>query len=307
MRKFTRIQKRLLTTIVVLCILACAMFGLRQNSITNIGYSVWTYLKYGLIQYPLSSIGNAVNDFANLWHAYDDNEYLSKQLAEQKNYQTAYEDERNKNKQLEGLLEMKGGFGDAKTISVSVLERSSDSWLQTVTISAGKKQGVEKNMLVATSDGAIGLVESVQTMTSIVQLLTSQHLSNDIAIKMSLEDGTSVEGVLQSYDTEKKAYRVSLFDNDAIVTKGQKVATSGKGGNYPSGILIGEVKDVSLNDDSIISTVYVSPVSNMKSFDYCLVIGKEERRLLTKKSWISARWEMSISPLSASPAPAKTL
>lgn len=278
MRKFTRIQKRLLTTIVVLCILACAMFGLRQNSITNIGYSAWTYLKYGLIQYPLSSIGNAVNDFANLWYAYDDNEYLSKQLAEQKNYQTAYEDERNKNKQLEGLLEMKDGFGDAKTISVSVLERSSDSWLQTVTISAGKKQGVEKNMLVATSDGAIGLVESVQTMTSTVQLLTSQHLSNDIAIKMSLEDGTSVEGVLQSYDTEKKAYRVSLFDNDAIVTKGQKVATSGKGGNYPSGILIGEVKDVSLNDDSIISTVYVSPVSNMKSFDYCLVIGKEESK-----------------------------
>lgn len=278
MRKFTRIQKRLLTTIVVLCILACAMFGLRQNSITNIGYSAWTYLKYGLIQYPLSSIGNAVNDFANLWHAYDDNEYLSKQLAEQKNYQTAYEDERNKNKQLEGLLEMKDGFGDAKTISVSVLERSSDSWLQTVMISAGKKQGVEKNMLVATSDGAIGLVESVQTMTSTVQLLTSQHLSNDIAIKMSLEDGTSVEGVLQSYDTEKKAYRVSLFDNDAIVTKGQKVATSGKGGNYPSGILIGEVKDVSLNDDSIISTVYVSPVSNMKSFDYCLVIGKEESK-----------------------------
>lgn len=59
-------------------------------------------------------------------------------------------------------------------------------------------------MLVATSDGAIGLVESVQTMTSTVQLLTSQHLSNDIAIKMSLEDGTSVEGVLQSYDTEKR-------------------------------------------------------------------------------------------------------
>lgn len=278
MRKFTRIQKRLLTIIVVLCILACAMFGLRQNSITNIGYSAWTYLKYGLIQYPLSSIGNAVNDFSNLWHAYDDNEYLTKQLAQQKNYQTAYEDERNKNKQLEALLEMKGGLGDAKTISVSVLERSGDSWLQTVTISAGKRQGVEKNMLVATSDGAIGLVDSVQTVTSTVQLLTSQHLNNDIAIKMSLEDGTSVEGVLQSYDTEKKAYRVSLFDNDAIVTKGQKVATSGKGGNYPSGILIGEVKDVPLNDDSIISTVYVSPVSNMKSFDYCLVIGKEESK-----------------------------
>lgn len=278
MRKFTRLQKRLLTIIIVLCILACTMFGLRQNSISNIGYSAWTYLKYGLIEYPLSSIGNAINDFSNLWHAYEDNEYLSQQLAEQKNYQTAYEDERNKNKELESLLDMKGGLEDAKTISVKVLERSSDSWLQTITISAGKKQGVEKNMIVATSEGAIGLVESVQTSTSIVQLLTSQNLSNDIAIKMSLEDGTSVEGVLQSYDTDKKAYRVSLFDNDAVVTKGQKVATSGKGGNYPSGILVGEVKDVSLNDDSIISTVYVSPVSNMKSFDYCLVIGKEDTK-----------------------------
>ena len=79
-------------------------------------------------------------------------------------------------------------------------------------------------------------------------------------------------------ENQRLSLRHNLFDNDAIVTKGQKVATSGKGGNYPSGILIGEVKDVSLNDDSIISTVYVSPVSNMKSFDYCLVIGKEESK-----------------------------
>ena len=68
MRKFTRIQKRLLTIIVVLCILACAMFGLRQNSITNIGYSAWTYLKYSLIQYPLSSIGNAINVARKILH-----------------------------------------------------------------------------------------------------------------------------------------------------------------------------------------------------------------------------------------------
>lgn len=274
MRKFNRIQKRLITAIVVLLLVACTMFGLRQNTIFNIGYSAWTYIKYGLIEYPLTSLGNAFNDFANLWHAYDDNEYLTQQLARQKNYQTAYEEEKNKNKGLEGLLDMKGGLEDSKTISVRVLARSADSWLQNITISAGKKQGVEKNMLVATNEGAIGLVQSVQTSTSKVQLLTSQHFINDIAIKISLEDGTSVEGVLQSYDTEKKAYRVALFDNDAIVAKGQKVATSGKGGNYPSGILVGEVKEVTMDDDSIVSTVYVSPVSNIQSFDYCLVIGK---------------------------------
>ena len=75
------------------------MFGLRQNSITNIGYSAWTYLKYGLIQYPLSSIGNAVNDFANLWHAYDDNE-LNEILTE------IGRDGNNKIQRYKGLGEM---------------------------------------------------------------------------------------------------------------------------------------------------------------------------------------------------------
>lgn len=274
MRKFTRIQKRLMTAIAVLLVIACTMFGLRQNSISNMGYSAWTYIKYGLIEYPLSSIGNVFNDLSNLWHAYEDNEYLNEQLAKQKNYQSAYEDEKNKNKELQGLLDMKNGLEDATTISATVMERSSASWQQSITISAGKKQGVEQNMLVATSEGAVGLVESVQRSTSTVKLLTSQYLTNNIAIKISLDDGSSVEGVLQAYDSEKKAYKVSLFDNDAIVSKGQKVATSGKGGNYPSGVAVGEVQEVTVNDDSIISTVYVTPVSNIGSFDYVLVMGK---------------------------------
>lgn len=274
MRKFTRIQKRLMTAIIVLLVIACTMFGLRQNSISNMGYSAWTYIKYGLIEYPLSSIGNVFNDLSNLWHTYEDNEYLNEQLAKQKNYQSAYEDEKNKNKELQGLLDMKNGLEDATTISATVLERSSATWQQSITISAGKKQGVEQNMLVATSEGAVGLVESVQRSTSTVKLLTSQYLTNNIAIKISLDDGSSVEGVLQAYDSDKKAYKVSLFDNDAIVSKGQKVATSGKGGNYPSGVAVGEVQEVTVNDDSIISTVYVSPVSNIGSFDYVLVMGK---------------------------------
>lgn len=274
MRKLNRLQKRLLSAIIILLVIACLMLGLRQNTITNIGYSAWTYIKYGLVEYPVQSLGNIFNDFANLWHAYDDNEYLNQELAEQKAYKTLYQDEKNKNAELEDLIEMKGALTDATTITCSVTERSSKTWDQTLTISAGKTQGVEENMLVTTSQGAIGLVSDVQTATSTVQLLTSQNRTNDMAVKMSLSDGSTVEGVLQSYDTDKKAYRVSLFDTDAVVTSGQAVSTSGKGGNYPSGIFIGEVSEVTLNDDSIISTVYVKPVSNLNGFDYCMVIGK---------------------------------
>lgn len=276
MPKFNRLQRILSMLIIVCIIFGSVMFGLRQNALSNLGYSAFTYIKYGLIDYPVTSLGSAFSDFANLWHAYTDNEYLQEQLAEQRSYQTLYEEERNKNKELELLIDMQGTLGDAKKISCRVVDRSPNAWDQTVTISAGKLQGVKENMMVSTSEGAVGLVESVQTTTSIVRLLTSEDLTNDIAIKMSLEDGTSVEGVLQSYDANKKAYRVALFDNSATVTNGQKVATSGLGGNYPAGIFLGTVTDVRIDDNAIISTIYVKPVDNIGSFTYVIVIGDEE-------------------------------
>lgn len=273
MRRFTRLQRILIIAICTCLAFGCVMFGLRQNSLSNVGYSAWTYIKYGLFDYPLTSIANVFNDLSNLWHVYDDNQYLNEQLAKQRSYQTLYEDERNKNAELEDLLEMQGSLDNATKISCTVLQRSSNSWDQTVTISAGSSQGVENNMLVVTSQGAVGLIESTQTATSTVRLLTSEDLINDIAIMISMEDGSNVEGVLQSYDADRNAYRVSLFDNNAQISTGQMVATSGKGGNYPSGIYLGTVTDVTINDDAIISTVYVQPVSNIQSFNYCMVIG----------------------------------
>ncbi len=133
-------------------------------------------------------------------------------------------------------------------------------------------------MLAASSEGVVGLVSHVETATSTVELLTSDTLVNDIAISIPLEDGTTVEGILQSYDARKQAYRVSLFNNEAVITSGQKVSTSGKGGNYPSGIFVGTVTESVVNDDAIISTIYVKPVANISSFSYVTVIGREDSK-----------------------------
>ncbi|MBQ0065781.1 MAG: rod shape-determining protein MreC [Firmicutes bacterium] len=273
MGKLNKLQRILVILICFVLGFGTAMFGLRQNSLSNPGYSAWTYIKYGLFEYPLTSARNVFSDISNLWHVYADNEYLNEQLAQQRSYKTLYEEEKNKNQELESLLEVQNALEDAKYVSATVLERSSKSWNQTITISAGSSSGVEKNMLVATSDGAVGLVEEVQSSTSIVRLFTTETMTNDIAVKMSMEDGTSVEGVLESYDAKRNAYKVYLLNETETVAIGQNVATSGKGGNYPSGIFVGTVVDIKMNDDAIVSTVYVKPATNISGFDYCLVIG----------------------------------
>lgn len=273
MRRFTKLQRRLIVINLCILLFGCIMLGLRQNSISNMGYSAWTYLKYGLFEQPFTSLGNAFRDFANLWHVYEDNEYLNTQLANQQSFQTLYEQERNKNMELEGLLEMKNSEKEAHQVSCRVISRPAQSWNQTCTISAGSSSGIEENMLVVSSQGAVGLIESVQTNTSVVNLLTSNEMPNDVSVMISMEDGTTIEGVLRSYNASLDRYEVMLFDPNASVTAGQKVSTSGKGGNYPGGIYVGTVTKTEMNDDAIVSTVYVSPVLDINTFTYVNVMG----------------------------------
>lgn len=274
MRRFTRLQRTLISAISILLVIACFMLALRQNTISNMGYSAWTYIKYGLIEQPFTSFANAWNDFSNLWHVYQDNEYLNAQLAQQRSYQTLYTQEFNRNQELQGLLEMKNALGTAQQISCEVVSRPGQSWNQQVTISAGSSSGVEQNMIVVSSQGAIGVISSVQDTTSVVSLLTAGNYTNDISVQISMDDGTTVEGVLRGYDPQKNRYEVMLFDHEAVVYPGQRIATSGKGGVFPAGILVGTVTDTITNDDSIVSTVYAKPVENIGSFTYVSVIGK---------------------------------
>ncbi|MDX8416882.1 MAG: rod shape-determining protein MreC [Absicoccus sp.] len=273
MRRLNHLQRVLAILIVIVLGIGTCMIGLRQQALSNMGYSAWTYIQYGLIEYPITSLANVFNDVANLWHQQDDNDYLKQELAEQKSYKTLYEEEANKNEELEKLLNVKNTNSDVKMISCSVIRRSSETWNQNITISAGSSQGVKVGMLVQSSEGMIGLVTKTQVNTSTVELLTSENLVNDIAVKISLQDGSTVEGVIQSYDANRNEYCMSLFNNDATVTSGQAVATSGQGGNYPSGIFVGTVTEIERDDSSIISKIYVKPVSNMQSFKYVMVVG----------------------------------
>lgn len=274
MRRLTKLQRILILTLTVLVLFGCLMLGLRQNTISNLGYSAWTYLKYGLVDKPLTSAGNALRDFSNLWHCYDDNVYLNEQLARQRAYQTLYEDERNKNIELQKLLDMKNALGDATQVSCEVLSRPTQAWNQSVTVSAGSAQGVSEGMLAVSSQGAVGLVESVQDSTAQIQLLTSNELKNDVGIQISLEDGSSAEGVLRGYNAENNCYECVLFNDDSKISQGQLVATSGQGGNFPDGIQIGTVESVEVRDDAIVSTIYVQPVSSISDFNYCILMGR---------------------------------
>ncbi len=294
MSKFTKAQKILMCLIGFFLALGLLFQGLRQSSISDIGYSAVSYLKYGLIDYPLTSIKNFSSDFANLWKVKDENDTLREELSMTTNYQALYENAQRENEELRELLNMNESLTGFNRISAKVIGRDSTYWNDQVTLNVGTNDGIEEDMVVMNSQGVIGKIQKVQDSTSVVKLLTCEDKNNKVAVRINLgnnedqsegdsseadqqeqdqqqERASSVEGILESYDTNEQAYVVSLLD-DQEVEEGMQVVTSGKGGVYPSGLFVGTVKKVETLDNQLGQVIYVEPVSNFQYFDYVTVI-----------------------------------
>ena len=294
MSKFTKAQKILMCLIGFFLALGLLFQGLRQSSISDIGYRAVSYLKYGLIDYPLTSIKNFSSDFANLWKVKDENDTLREELSMTTNYQALYENAQRENEELRELLNMNESLTGFNRISAKVIGRDSTYWNDQVTLNVGTNDGIEEDMVVMNSQGVIGKIQKVQDSTSVVKLLTCEDKNNKVAVRINLENNedqsegdsseadqqeqdqqqeraSSVEGILESYDTNEQAYVVSLLD-DQEVEEGMQVVTSGKGGVYPSGLFVGTVKKVETLDNQLGQVIYVEPVSNFQYFDYVTVI-----------------------------------
>lgn len=294
MSRFTKAQKILMCLIGFFLALGLLFQGLRQSSISDIGYSAVSYLKYGLIDYPLTSIKNFSSDFANLWKVKDENDTLREELSMTTNYQALYENAQRENEELRELLNMNESLTGFNRISAKVIGRDSTYWNDQVTLNVGANDGIEEDMVVMNSQGVIGKIQKVQDSTSVVKLLTCEDKNNKVAVRINLENNedqsegdsseadqqeqdqqqerkSSVEGILESYDTNEQAYVVSLLD-DQEVEEGMQVVTSGKGGVYPSGLFVGTVKKVETLDNQLGQVIYVEPVSNFQYFDYVTVI-----------------------------------
>ena len=294
MSRFTKAQKILMCLIGFFLALGLLFQGLRQSSISDIGYSAVSYLKYGLIDYPLTSIKNFSSDFANLWKVKDENDTLREELSMTTNYQALYENAQRENEELRELLNMNESLTGFNRISAKVIGRDSTYWNDQVTLNVGTNDGIEEDMVVMNSQGVIGKIQKVQDSTSVVKLLTCEDKNNKVAVRINLgnnedqsegdsseadqqeqdqqqERASSVEGILESYDTNEQAYVVSLLD-DQEVEEGMQVVTSGKGGVYPSGLFVGTVKKVETLENQLGQVIYVEPVSNFQYFDYVTVI-----------------------------------
>ncbi|MCR0504051.1 rod shape-determining protein MreC [[Clostridium] innocuum] len=275
MSKLNRFQKIILGVITFFVIIGILLKSISGSVTSNIGYDGITMLKYALIDYPAQTVKNLFTDFANLWSVKEENDRLRYELSKNPSYKALYIDAKQKNAELEDALRIKTSDDKYERRWAEVILRDQATWNNEVTINKGSKEGIKVGMAVESTDGMVGKIKSVSSHTSVVKLLTSEDKLNSASIKILLDEKKSSLGVLQSYDVKRGCYIVLLFDDSSEIKKGMQVVTSGKGGGYPSGLLIGTVDSVQALSNQTGQTIYVRPIDEFQTFSVVSIIGEK--------------------------------
>ncbi len=127
-----------------------------------------------------------------------------------------------------------------KLIAAEIVARDSSTWWRTVTINRGKRDGIEIDMPVVTAEGLVGKVTTVSGTISVVLLVSDENCRVAASVEGSREQGiVSGERVTTGLSP---LLDLNFLTKQADLKPGQKVYTSGVGGVFPSGLLIGVVK-----------------------------------------------------------------
>ena len=129
-------------------------------------------------------------------------------------------------------------------------------------------------MAVIVSEGLIGKVVSVSNFTSTVKLLSTDELSNKISIKIETEKN-SLYGLLTSYNKSKNIYLIEGISSNNGIKKGDKVVTTGLSEIFPSGILVGTVKKVTVDKYELATAIEVTPAVNFDDIKIVTVLDRD--------------------------------
>lgn len=229
-----------------------------------------------IVYAPVNYISNFISNVGDIKDTYDENRILKERLAQYKGLIYEVQELEKENDELRKAVDKVDSLRDFDAIQANVIARSPERWMEQIRIDKGTSDGVEVNMAVIIADGMIGKVQSASNSTATVQLLTGFDEFNRISGTISREDKDDVFGLIEEYDAESKSLLFRIIDeSDKDIEPGERVFSSGKGGVFPAGLLIGEVEEVIPDKYGLTNTALVKPAADMYDIDNVIVVDRK--------------------------------
>ncbi len=175
-------------------------------------------------------------------------------------------------KKLQTLNDIKTVLAFNERINATVIERNRNYWFNTIKIDKGSNDGIKKDMAVVNQNGLIGKISNVSLNNSEIKLITTSDLSNKTSVVI-ISGKEKFYGIINSFNGEY--LEVSLNTNNVSLASDLQVSTTGMGGIYPSGILVGYTKEIKKAKYDVGLIVLVKPAVSFNDLQYVSVLRRE--------------------------------
>lgn len=169
----------------------------------------------------------------------------------------------DENKRLRELLAFKE-TSDREIMPAQIIGWDSSPWSKTILINKGAKEGLSPNAAVVSSSGLVGRIIELGPRVARVILITDPNSRVGAIIQRTREQG-AVEG-------RGELCRMKYLSPEAEVEQGDVVISSGKGGIYPKGMVIGKIVKVAESADGLFQTAIVQPAVNFSKLEEVLCL-----------------------------------
>jgi len=155
-----------------------------------------------------------------------------------------------------------------KLVPARIIARDAGSWWSTIKVDKGSNDGLQPDQPVLTEDGLVGKTTIVASNASTVLLISDENCGVAATVEGTRERGM-VHGTRTSTATEPDL-TLNFLSKLADLKPGQKVYSSGVGGVFPSGVLVGEVKDFVV--EPLEGTASVIPAVDLSNIEDVFVV-----------------------------------
>ena len=272
-------KKYVLLIVIVLIIVLFVIFSVslkkerELNKVESFFKDTLIYVEK-IVVYPFDYVKNKISDYNELKNVKKDNDILETSMDRILSIETENIELRRQLEALKDELNIDYSLTDYEYLNASVISRNVGYWYNKITIDKGSYNGVEKDMVVITSKGLIGRVINTTTFTSDVKLITTSDTNNKISVHISNGD-TNLYGLINGYNYNDNVLELEGISNTKDVNIGDKVYTSGLGGIFPSGILIGTVSEITTDSYDLAKVIKVKPSADFSDINYVSILKRK--------------------------------
>ena len=232
----------------------------------------------GAVRSPFQKVAQAlvsrVEGFYGFLFRYEmlmqENENLRAQIADLEQQVRDNQQATEENVKLRELLNLSQKHTDFKFESAKVVSWNASNWASTFTISKGADSGLEVGDAVVTEYGVlVGTVAELGSNWAIVD--TVVDIGTKIGVLVGAEETSAM--LMGDYTLMNSRYmKLSFVAESGQVITGDIVVTSGAGGAYPQGLIIGTVSSVHTEAAGQIEYAVVEPFTDLNALTQIFVV-----------------------------------